>query len=112
MPAFYLPGLPGGKLLSLVSPRERNQREGDPCCRGASHSPALLAKSGGCATRPNKPHKTRLVAELKQCSPKAPVLAVLLSAAEGEVVAYPRYSYCKQVKNTHIAVIITSRFPC
>jgi len=49
----------------------------------------LLAKPGGCATRPDKPHTTRLVAELKQCSPKTPVLAVLLGVAQGErVVVY------------------------
>jgi hypothetical protein len=53
-------------------------KEKGTLCRGASHSLALLAKPGGCATRPNKPHKTRLVAELEQCSPKSPVLAALL----------------------------------
>jgi hypothetical protein len=32
--------------------------------------PAMLQKVGRCGTRPNKPHKTWLVAELKQSSLK------------------------------------------
>jgi hypothetical protein len=64
--------------------QEKETKEKATPCLAPSGYPALRAKPGGCATRPNKPHTTRLVAELKQCSPKTPVLAVLLGAAAGD----------------------------
>ena len=38
---------------------------------------------GGCGTRPNKPHKTWLVAELRQSSPSSHFVSALRLAARG-----------------------------
>jgi hypothetical protein len=45
--------------------------------------PALLIKQGVCGTRPYKPYKSRLVAELKQSSTKTPCSIALLGMAKG-----------------------------
>jgi hypothetical protein len=45
--------------------------------------PQLLAKMSGCGTRPNKPLKTWLVAELKQSSPSSHFFCALRLAVRG-----------------------------
>ena len=47
-------------------------------------SPALLAFAGGNRTRPDKPYKPWLVAELRQVIAEFPAKAELLGEAEGE----------------------------
>ena len=66
---------PAGGLLSLVCPRESNQREGHPVARRAKNarSPVLLAPPGRCATR-----HALYEAWLKQCSRKSPGGAAVL----------------------------------
>jgi hypothetical protein len=45
--------------------------------------PARLIKQGVCGTRPYKPYKSRLAAELKQSSTATPCLIALLGMAKG-----------------------------
>jgi hypothetical protein len=50
--------------------------------------PARLIKQGVCGTRPYKPYKSRLVAELKQSSTTTPCLIALLGMAKGLKTRY------------------------
>ena len=54
---------PVGELLSFASPKERNQRKGDPTSLPCGF-PIWRARSGAPPTRPGKAHKTCLAAEL------------------------------------------------
>src|SRR5580698_1130773 len=62
-------GLPGGRSLSLVSPRESNQREGDP---GAPVLRTFLRYSTGRAAAQLAP------AGLRQCSRNSPFRSAFL----------------------------------
>ena|GEM_PF-3531545 len=85
-------GCPAASHFLLLAQKKVTKEQGHPLPRPSglqwptATASALLAKAGGSATRPNKPHKTRLVAELKQCSPKAPASAVLLDASARDFV--------------------------
>jgi hypothetical protein len=67
----------------VLAHKKVTKEKGAPC-RVPAEFPALLSKPGDNQTRPGKPHKKWLAAELKQCSPKTPDLAVLLGAVAGE----------------------------
>ena len=55
---------PDGESLSFASPKERNQRKGDPSSSPFGF-PSRDARTGAPPTRPNRLHKTQSVAELK-----------------------------------------------
>ena len=79
--------MPGAarRLVSLFClPKIKVPNKRAPHSTAPSGFPALLAKPGGCATRPSRPHKTRSAAELRQCSPTSPGSAVLLGGGKGE----------------------------
>ena len=55
---------PDGELLSFASPKESNQRKGDPSSSPFGF-PNRSERTGASPTRPNRLHKTQSVAELK-----------------------------------------------
>ena len=55
---------PDGESLSFASPKERNQRKGDPSSSPFGF-PNRSERTGAPPTRPNRLHKTQSVAELK-----------------------------------------------
>jgi len=75
---------PTGEILSFACPKEKNPKKTTPCCRGATHSLALLAGPGGNQTRPSEAGYACLTAELKQVIAETPGPTPLLSAAEGK----------------------------
>ena len=82
-------GLPGSKVLSFASPKESNQRKGDPGSspRKGAGFPALLAGEGGCGTRRTKKYVVFCIGGdvlLKQSSPNAPSPAALLGDSQRE----------------------------
>jgi hypothetical protein len=72
-------GLPGGKLLSFASPKESNQRKGDP---GAPPLRGSLRCSTGQAAAE--------LATLKQSSPKSPDQPALLGGVQGKEKRKPK----------------------
>jgi len=59
--------------FSCLPKRRVTEEKGTPC-RGATDSPALLAKPGGNQTRPNRLPKAQAVAELEQVIAESPRL--------------------------------------
>jgi len=56
---------PDGESLSFASPKERNQRKGDPYSSSPFGFPSRDARTGAPPTRPGGSHKTRPTAELR-----------------------------------------------
>jgi len=57
--------------LFCIAQNTSNQTKGHPAAPAMRAAFGLTDKLGGCATRPDSPHKTRAAAELEQCSPSS-----------------------------------------
>ena len=73
---------PAGEVLSFASPKESNQRKGDPTSLPCG-SPIWRARAGAPPTRPGKAHKTCLAAELGQGSALFPPAHAKSAALKG-----------------------------
>ena len=73
---------PLGEFLSFASPKERNQRKGDPTSLPCGY-PIWRARAGAPPTRPGKAHKTRLAAELGHGSALFPPAHAKSAALKG-----------------------------
>ena len=78
---------PAGELLSFASPKESNQRKGDPTSLPFG-SPIWCVRPGAPPTRPGKAHKTCLAAELEHGSALFPSASAKSAALKG---GSPRY---------------------
>ena len=73
---------PLGELLSFASPKESNQRKGDPTSLPFGF-PIWRARAGAPPTRPGKAHKTCLAAELGHGSALVPPAHAKSAALKG-----------------------------
>ena len=73
---------PLGELLSFASPKESNQRKGDPTSLPCGF-PIWRARAGAPPTRPGKAHKTCLAAELGHGSALVPPVRAKSAALKG-----------------------------
>lgn len=73
---------PVGELLSFASPKESNQRKGDPTSLPCG-SPIWRVRPGAPPTRPGKAHKTCLAAELGHGSALFPPAHAKSAALQG-----------------------------
>ncbi len=80
---------PAGELLSFASPKESNQRKGDPASLPFGF-PIWRTRAGAPPTRPGKAHKTCLVAELGQGSALIPPARAKSAALEGTKTCGPQ----------------------
>ena len=74
---------PDGELLSFASPKESNQRKGDPSSPPFGF-PSRDARTGAPPTRPSGSHKTRPTAELRQGSALFPSARLDSATQQGE----------------------------
>jgi len=100
-------GLARPASFFLVLAHKKETKEKGTPCHAPSGFPALLAMPGGCATRPDKPHKARLVAELRQCSPTSSGLTVLLGVAAGDFAVTPPSSTFRRRAESKIIAKLT-----
>jgi hypothetical protein len=90
---FALQGLrfsPVGELLSFASPKESNQRKGDPTSLPCGF-PIWRARSGASPTRPGTGHKTPRAAELGHGSALTPPAHAKSAALKGESCWLPYF---------------------
>jgi len=88
-------GRPAAGIFLLLAQKKGTKEKGTPL-RRPSGSFGLSGKLGVCATRPNSPHKTRAVAELKQGAADIPQSACQPEAAQrGSWVAIQRSAFRK-----------------
>jgi len=73
---------PVGEFLSFASPKERNQRKGDPTSLPCGF-PIWRARAGASPTRPGTGHKTPRAAELEQGSALVPPAHAKSAALKG-----------------------------
>ena len=73
---------PAGESLSFASPKESNQRKGDPTSLPCGF-PIWRARAGAPPTRPGKAHKTCLAAELEHGSAFSPPTHAKSAALKG-----------------------------
>jgi hypothetical protein len=78
---------PVGELLSFASPKESNQRKGDPTSLPCGF-PIWRARPGAPPTRPGKAHKTCLAAELGHGSALFPPAHAKSAALKGTKTLY------------------------
>jgi len=74
---------PLGELLSFASPKESNQRKGDPASLPCG-SPIWRARAGAPPTRPGTGHKTPRAAELGHGSALVPPARTKSAALKGD----------------------------
>ncbi|OIR10489.1 hypothetical protein GALL_78010 [mine drainage metagenome] len=89
--AQFAGGCPAASHFLLLRQKESNQRKGDPGLPPFGF-PRYFANKRGCATRPGGAHKPCPTAELKQCSPKPPLVGEISRRRTGEGKSKPKTS--------------------
>ncbi len=95
---------PVGELLSFASPKESNQRKGDPTSLPCGF-PIWRPRAGAPPTRPGTGHKTPRAAELEHGSALFPPVAAKSAALKGTKTD------CPHVLRRHIHVLASAKMP-
>jgi len=95
---------PAGELLSFASPKESNQRKGDPTSLPCGF-PIWRARAGAPPTRPGKAHKTCLAAELGHGSAFSPPARAKSAALKGNK------TYRLHALNCHVQALTYAKKP-
>jgi hypothetical protein len=101
---------PAGELLSFASPKESNQRKGDPTSLPYG-SPIWRARPGASPTRPGTGHKTPRAAELGHGSALFPPARAKSAALKGNTPRYRRHVMppCDQAQALGVKPLVRRR---